>query len=154
MKSRETLVRLKRFQVDDRRRQVAQIEGMIAEFERMAADLDRLRLVLDRLLGLLAQDIERAIARDRDHPGDRRRQPRVEVPRAAPDFQIGFLHDFVRQIGPTQDTQHDAVKFRAGRIIEALEGLLVPLCDRRQQPNKFHRRRHDARSSPSSRGAS
>ncbi|MGE0752500.1 MAG: flagellar export protein FliJ [Variibacter sp.] len=41
MKSRETLVRLKRFQVDDRRRQVAQIEGMIAEFERMAADLDR-----------------------------------------------------------------------------------------------------------------
>jgi flagellar export protein FliJ len=41
MKSRETLVRLKRFQVDDRRRQVAQIEGMIAEFQRMAADLDR-----------------------------------------------------------------------------------------------------------------
>ncbi|MBN8958117.1 MAG: flagellar export protein FliJ [Rhizobiales bacterium] len=41
MKSRETLVRLKRFQVDDRRRQVAQIEGMIAEFERMATDLDR-----------------------------------------------------------------------------------------------------------------
>ncbi len=41
MKSRETLVRLKRFQVDDRRRQVAQIEGMIAEFERMAGDLDR-----------------------------------------------------------------------------------------------------------------
>jgi len=41
MKSRETLVRLKKFQVDDRRRKVAQIEGMIAEFERMAIDLDR-----------------------------------------------------------------------------------------------------------------
>ena len=41
MKSRETLIRLKKFQVDERRRKVAQIEGMIAEFERMAADLER-----------------------------------------------------------------------------------------------------------------
>lgn len=41
MKSRETLIRLKKFQVDDKRRQVAQIEGMIAEFERMANDLER-----------------------------------------------------------------------------------------------------------------
>ncbi|HMN50490.1 MAG: flagellar export protein FliJ [Xanthobacteraceae bacterium] len=41
MKSRETLIRLKRFQVDEKRRQVAQIEAMVAEFERMASDLDR-----------------------------------------------------------------------------------------------------------------
>jgi flagellar FliJ protein len=41
MKSRETLIRLKKFQVDERRRKVAQIEGMIAEFERMASDLER-----------------------------------------------------------------------------------------------------------------
>src|SRR3977135_2193791 len=41
MKSRETLIRLKKFQVDERRRKVAQIEGMIAEFERMVGDLDR-----------------------------------------------------------------------------------------------------------------
>ena len=41
MKSRETLIRLKRFQLDEKRRRVAQIEGMIAEFDRMAADLDR-----------------------------------------------------------------------------------------------------------------
>ena len=41
MKSRDTLIRLKKFQVDERRRKVAQIEGMIAEFERMAADLER-----------------------------------------------------------------------------------------------------------------
>jgi flagellar FliJ protein len=41
MKSRDTLMRLKRFQVDEKRRRVAQIEGMIAEFDRMAADLDR-----------------------------------------------------------------------------------------------------------------
>lgn len=41
MKSRETLIRLKKFQVDEKRRKVAQIETMIAEFDRMGADLDR-----------------------------------------------------------------------------------------------------------------
>ena len=41
MKSRDTLLRLKRFQVDEKRRQVVQIETMVAEFERMAAELDR-----------------------------------------------------------------------------------------------------------------
>jgi flagellar FliJ protein len=41
MKSRETLIRLKRFQVDERRRKVAHIDVMIAEFERIAAALDR-----------------------------------------------------------------------------------------------------------------
>jgi len=41
MKSRDTLVRLKRFQVDDKRRRASQIEAMIGEFARMAADLDR-----------------------------------------------------------------------------------------------------------------
>src|SRR3954454_15358480 len=41
MKSRDTLIRLKRFQVDEKRRRVAQSEIMIAAFERMAAELDR-----------------------------------------------------------------------------------------------------------------
>jgi flagellar export protein FliJ len=41
MKSRDTLLRLKRFQVDEKRRHVVQIESMVAEFQRMATDLDR-----------------------------------------------------------------------------------------------------------------
>jgi flagellar export protein FliJ len=41
MKSRDTLIRLKKFQVDEKRRKVAQIEAMIAEFDRMATELDR-----------------------------------------------------------------------------------------------------------------
>jgi flagellar FliJ protein len=41
MKSRDTLIRLKKFQVDEKRRKVMQIEGMIADFERMAGDLER-----------------------------------------------------------------------------------------------------------------
>jgi len=49
MKSRETLIRLKKFQVEEKRRKVAQIETMITEFERMAADLEReIRVEQDR----------------------------------------------------------------------------------------------------------
>src|SRR5579859_6619595 len=49
MKSRETLARLKKFQVDEKQRKVAQIETMIAEFDRIAGDLDReIRIEQDR----------------------------------------------------------------------------------------------------------
>jgi flagellar protein FliJ len=41
MKSRNTLIRSKKFQVDEKRRKVAQIEAMIADFQRMASDLER-----------------------------------------------------------------------------------------------------------------
>ncbi|SON57078.1 flagellar export protein FliJ [Hartmannibacter diazotrophicus] len=40
MKARNSLIRLRRFQVDEKRRQLAQIETMIAEFRRMATELD------------------------------------------------------------------------------------------------------------------
>jgi flagellar export protein FliJ len=49
MKSRDTLIRLKKFQVDEKRRKVAQIESMIADFDRMAGDLEReIRLEQER----------------------------------------------------------------------------------------------------------
>ena len=49
MKSRETLVRLKKFQLDEKRRKVAQIETKIGEFDRMAGELEReIRLEQDR----------------------------------------------------------------------------------------------------------
>lgn len=41
MKSYETAIRSKRFQVDEKRQQVADMEAMIAEFERMTADLEQ-----------------------------------------------------------------------------------------------------------------
>jgi len=40
MKTRENLVRLKQFQVNDKRRQLLQLDMMIAEFERMAGELE------------------------------------------------------------------------------------------------------------------
>jgi len=49
MKSRETLVRLKKFQLDEKRRRVAQIETMIDEFDRVAGELEReIRIEQDR----------------------------------------------------------------------------------------------------------
>jgi flagellar export protein FliJ len=41
MKSRDTLIRLKRFQLEEKRRRVRQIEMTVAEFRRMCAELDR-----------------------------------------------------------------------------------------------------------------
>lgn len=52
MKSRDSLVRFKRFQVEEKRRRVAQIETMINEFARMAADLDREIAVEEQRAGI------------------------------------------------------------------------------------------------------
>jgi len=41
MKSREGVLRLKKFQVDEKRRQVAQIEGMLADFQEMVDILEK-----------------------------------------------------------------------------------------------------------------
>ncbi|WP_442753484.1 flagellar export protein FliJ [Methylocystis sp. JAN1] len=41
MKSRDTLVRLKRFQAEEKRRRVVQLSTMIAEFTRMSNELER-----------------------------------------------------------------------------------------------------------------
>jgi len=52
MKSRNTLIRLKKFQFDEKRRQVAQIEAMIADFRRIAADLEREIMVEQERAGI------------------------------------------------------------------------------------------------------
>jgi flagellar protein FliJ len=52
MRSRESLIRLKRFHVDEKRRQVAQIEMMIADFDRMAAELDQQILAEQERVGI------------------------------------------------------------------------------------------------------
>ncbi|MCS0496396.1 flagellar export protein FliJ [Ancylobacter mangrovi] len=41
MKSLDTIVRLKRFQMEEKRRHLVQIQTMIADFDRMARDLER-----------------------------------------------------------------------------------------------------------------
>jgi flagellar FliJ protein len=52
MKSRNAIMRLMRFQVDEKRRRVAQIEMMIADFDRMATDLEREILLEEQRAGI------------------------------------------------------------------------------------------------------
>ena len=52
MKSRDTLIRLRRFQVEEKRRRVRQIEMMVAEFSRMTLDLDREIAVEEKRSGI------------------------------------------------------------------------------------------------------
>ena len=55
MKSRESLVRLKLFQVNEKRRQLLQLDMMIAEFDRMAADLENQVAFEERKSGISDQ---------------------------------------------------------------------------------------------------
>jgi hypothetical protein len=55
MKSRDTLARLRRFQIDETRRRAAQIETMIAEFSKMARDLDREIAIEEQRAGISDQ---------------------------------------------------------------------------------------------------
>lgn len=52
MKSRENLVRLKRFQVEEKRRQLSQLNQMVADFERMAAELEAQILAEEKKAGI------------------------------------------------------------------------------------------------------
>ncbi len=67
MKSRETLIRLKKFQVDEKRRRVAQIEGMIdptyakaaiQRRENLTRSADELRIQLEDAKTLLGEAFE------------------------------------------------------------------------------------------------
>ncbi len=55
MKPQDTLARLKRFQVDERRRRVQQIESMVAEFCRIALELDREVALEEQRAGIFDQ---------------------------------------------------------------------------------------------------
>lgn len=52
MKSRENLVRLKQFQVNEKRRQLLQLDMMIAEFERMAGELEHQIVAEEKKAGI------------------------------------------------------------------------------------------------------
>jgi hypothetical protein len=52
MKSRESLVRLREFQLKEKRRQLKQLQSMMAEFERMAKDLENQILYEEKKSGI------------------------------------------------------------------------------------------------------
>ena len=52
MKSRESLVRLKEFQVKDKRRQLSQLQLMMSEFERMSKELETQSAIEEKKSGI------------------------------------------------------------------------------------------------------
>ena len=52
MKSRNTVLRLRRFQYEEKRRRLAQIEMMINDFSRMASDLEKEILAEEKKSGI------------------------------------------------------------------------------------------------------
>jgi hypothetical protein len=52
MKTRESLVRLKEFQVNEKRRQLKQLQMMMSEFERMAKELENQILFEEKKSGI------------------------------------------------------------------------------------------------------
>jgi flagellar FliJ protein len=52
MKLQETLIRLKRFQVEEKRRRVAQIESMVAEFSKIARELEQEVVIEEQRAGI------------------------------------------------------------------------------------------------------
>jgi len=62
MKSRDTVIRLKRFQVEEKRRRVRQIEMMTAEFTRMTTELDREIALEEKRAGIRRDNLKSSIA--------------------------------------------------------------------------------------------
>jgi hypothetical protein len=52
MKSRESLVRLKEFQVNEKRRQLQQLQMMMAEFDRMTKELESQIVIEEKKSGI------------------------------------------------------------------------------------------------------
>jgi flagellar export protein FliJ len=52
MKSRESLVRLKEFQVNEKRRQLQQLQMMMGEFDRMTKDLETQIVIEEKKSGI------------------------------------------------------------------------------------------------------
>src|SRR4029078_2115418 len=52
MKSRDAVIRLKRFEVEEKRRKVAEIEAMIGDFNHMAFDLGRQNAIEQERAGI------------------------------------------------------------------------------------------------------
>jgi flagellar protein FliJ len=127
MKSREALLRLKRFQVDEKRRKVAQIEAMIAEFKRMATDLDR----------EIAQEESRAGISDRAHFAY------PTYARAALQRRDNLLQsadDLGRQVDEAQAELEDALEdLKNFEILDDREQIKERALETAREQSKFER---------------
>src|SRR5215469_177440 len=82
---------------------------------RLGGGLGRLGLFIDRNVSPLARDVDGAIARHRDHPGDWTCRCRIELICHFPHFEVGLRHDLFGQCGLSQYARHKGVQMRPRR---------------------------------------
>jgi flagellar protein FliJ len=112
MKSRETLIRLKKFQVDEKRRRVAQIEAMIADFDRMANDLEREIQNEERRAGIndpghfAYPTYARAARNRRDNLANSAGELKGQLDAAKAELEVAF--DELKKVEILQDREKEA----------------------------------------------
>jgi flagellar protein FliJ len=119
MKQRDAAIRMKRFQIEERRRQVGQIETMIEEFSRMVSDLDHEIAAEHRRTGI---DDEKHFAYSTFARAARQRRAnlqtsiadlnqQLDTAKAALDLAMAELEKEEEKL--ERDTAHDTGRHRA-----------------------------------------
>lgn len=125
MKPQDTLARLKRFQVDERRRRVEQIESMVAEFSRIAQELDREVAIEEQRAGIFDEThfayptYARAARTRRDNLNRSAEELRAQLDEARRN-----LDEAIAELGKAQGYDHREKSQEA-----AGEPLIEPLAD-------------------------
>lgn len=136
MKSRESLIRLKKFQVDEKRRQVTQIESMISEFERMANELEdqikaeQKRVGISDVTHFAYPTFAKAAAQRRDNLLNSANELKEQLDRARDDlseaveelkkFELMEERDLLRERSEQDAAEQEAMDEIAGRSRAAI----------------------------------
>lgn len=103
-------------------RERLRVRLVAGELRPLVGDLHLLRTDLEA-----AQQVQRPVAHDADHPGDAAALGPGVAARAVPDLDEALLQDLLGEGLLAQDAQTDAEQARRGLPVELLEGALVAL---------------------------
>ncbi|OKL44099.1 flagellar export protein FliJ [Pseudovibrio exalbescens] len=121
MKNRQGLIKLKRFHVDEKRRQVTQIETMLADFDRMAEELDNQirqeqeRVGIDDVSHFAYPTFARAAAQRRDNIVNSANELKDQLSKAQDE-----LKDAIAELKKVELMQEREIK-RERDALEAIE---------------------------------
>ncbi len=132
MKNREGLLKLKKFNVDEKRRQVTQIETMLSDFDRMAEDLEnqiiqeQKRVGIDDISHFAYPTFARAAAQRRDNLKHSTEELKSQLEKAQDELteavselkKIELLdeRDQIRQRAAVDTIEQDGLDDIAGRM--------------------------------------
>ncbi|KZL17431.1 Flagellar FliJ protein [Pseudovibrio axinellae] len=125
MKNREGLLKLKKFNVDEKRRQVTQIETMLSDFDRMAQDLEtqivqeQKRVGIDDVTHFAYPTFARAAAQRRDNLKNSTEELKSQLAKAQDE-----LTDAVSELKKIElMDQRDQIRQRAAMDVIEQDGL-------------------------------